>query len=82
MDPARSQRAHRHAGVDEIVHALRGLGVMTRDGLARAVHADSWRTTDFGSALRAAEHEGRVRRLGDDLYELTEQERAFLDGAP
>jgi hypothetical protein len=55
---------------------------MTRDGLARAVHADSWRTTDFGSALRAAEHEGRVRRLGDDLYELTEQERAFLDGAP
>jgi len=43
-------------------------GVLTREGLLEAVHAECWRVP-FEVALERAVRSGRVRRLSDDLFE-------------
>lgn len=65
------------AEVDEIVHVLRSYGVLTGPTLAALIGARHWNgESPFGLALKRGIALGRVRRLGDDLYELTEAERA------
>ena len=60
------------AEVEDIVNALRGYRVLTRAGLAEACGAAHWSDSGFRRALAQAVSTGRVRRLGDDLYEISE----------
>jgi hypothetical protein len=60
------------AEVEAIVNALRGYRVLTRAGLAEACGAAHWSDSGFRRALAQAVSTGRVRRLGDDLYEISE----------
>jgi hypothetical protein len=60
------------AEVEDIVNALRGYRVLTRAGLAEACSAAHWSDSGFRRALAQAVSTGRVRRLGDDLYEISE----------
>jgi hypothetical protein len=59
------------AEVEEIVNALRGYRVLTRKRLAKVCGAAHWSDSGFKRALARAEATGRVRRLGDDLYEIS-----------
>ena len=43
-------------------------GVLTRERLCEAAHAERWHVS-FDYALRRAVQAGRVRRLSDDLFE-------------
>jgi hypothetical protein len=58
--------------VEDVVRALRGYRVLTRAGLVEACGAAHWADRSFAQALGEAVSTGRVRRLGDDLYETTE----------
>jgi hypothetical protein len=60
------------AEVEEIVHALRGYRVLTRARLAEVCGAAHWSDAGFRRALAQAVSSGRIRRLGDDLYEISE----------
>ena len=63
------------AEVEMLVRALRSYGVLTRDRLAEAAHADHWTGPIFEMALAQGVAERRIKRLGDGLYELGESER-------
>lgn len=65
-------RTHVDAEVEDIVRTLRGYGVLTRERLAEMSHAGRWRESTFDLALASAVDAGRVRRLSDELYELSE----------
>jgi hypothetical protein len=67
-------RAHsrQEAEVEALVRALRGHGVLTRARLAEASGAAHWSDSGFNGALAEAIAAGRIRRLGDDLYEVGE----------
>lgn len=56
------------AEVRIVVRALRPYGALQRDALGRLVHAERWREGTLGLALAAAEHRGRVRRIGAGFY--------------
>jgi 3-phenylpropionate/trans-cinnamate dioxygenase ferredoxin reductase subunit len=58
--------------VEDVVRALRGYGVLTRARLVEACGAAHWPDRSFTQALREAVSTGRVKRLGDDLYEIPE----------
>lgn len=73
LQPIRTQ-CRLDAEVAEIVRALRGYQVLTRCGLAEACHARHWREPAFDRALERALESGVVRRLGDDLYELVDED--------
>ena len=60
------------AEVDDIVHALRGYRVLTRARLREACGAAHWSDSGFKHALARAVSTGRVRQLGDDLYEIAD----------
>ena len=60
------------AEVEDIVHALRGFGVLTRAHLVDVCGAAHWSDSGFKRALAHAVSTGRIRRLGDDLYEIAE----------
>jgi hypothetical protein len=60
------------AEVEDIVSALRRYGVLTRARLAELCGSAHWPDSGFGSTLRQAVSTGRVRRLGDELYEVAE----------
>jgi hypothetical protein len=60
------------AEVEHIVHALRGYRVLTRARLREVCGAAHWSDSGFKRALAYAVSTGRVRKLGDDLYEITE----------
>jgi 3-phenylpropionate/trans-cinnamate dioxygenase ferredoxin reductase subunit len=60
------------AEVEDVVHALRGYRVLTRARLLEVCGAAHWSDTGFMRALDRAVSSGRVRRLDDDLYEITE----------
>ncbi len=60
------------AEVEAVVRALRGYGVLTHDRLVEVCGAAHWSDHGFRRALGKALSDGRVRRLGDDLYEATE----------
>ena len=58
--------------VEDIVRALRGYRVLTRDRLVEVCGAAHWSDSGFRQALARAVSTGRVRQLGDELYETTE----------
>jgi hypothetical protein len=60
----------------EIIKALRSYGVLTRDRLCEIVTGAEWRNGHFDVCLAGLVKQGRVLRLGDELYELSEEERA------
>jgi len=62
--------SRQEAEIEEIVRALRNYGVLTRPRLAELCGSAHWADHGFKSALRQAVATGRVRRLGDDLYEV------------
>jgi hypothetical protein len=60
------------AEVEEIVNALRRYRVLTRTRLAEVCGAAHWSDSGFRRALAQAVSSGTVRRLGADLYEISE----------
>jgi hypothetical protein len=60
------------AEVEAIVSALRGYGVLTRARLAEICGATHWSDSGFRRAVAQAVSSGRIKRLGDDLYEISE----------
>jgi hypothetical protein len=69
-----STRPHsrQEAEVEDIVRALRGYGVLTRARLLDLCGAAHWSDAGARRALARAVSSGRIRRLGDDLYEIAE----------
>jgi hypothetical protein len=61
---------------EEIVKALRSYGVLTHDRLCEIVTGLEWREGHFDVCLSGLIKGGRVIRLGDELYELSDEERA------
>jgi len=61
---------------EEIVRKLRSYGVLTHDRLCEMVDGTEWREGHFDVCLSALVKSGRVTRLGDDLYELSDEEPA------
>ena len=72
------EKAHNYSEAEgeEIVKALRSYGVLTRDRLCEMVAGEEWRESHFDVCLAGLVKRGRVVRLGDELYELSEEERA------
>jgi lipoyl-dependent peroxiredoxin len=72
--PARSSspwpHSRREAEVERIVRALRGYGVLTRARLLDVCGAAHWSDAGARRALADAVSSGRIRQLGDDLYEI------------
>jgi len=60
------------AETEDIVHALRRYGVLTRARLLELCGAAHWSDSGAEGALAHAVSSGRVRQLGDDLYEIAE----------
>lgn len=61
------------AEIEEIVLILRRYGVMPVQRVATLAGAASWHAdSEFGRALARAVTLKRIRRLGIDLYELTD----------
>jgi hypothetical protein len=60
------------AEVEDIVRALRGYGVLTRTRLLEVCGAAQWSDPGARRALALAVSSGRIRQLGDDLYEIAE----------
>ena len=71
-------KAHNYneAEGEEIVRALRSYGVLTHDRLCEIVGGQEWRESHFDVCLSGLVKRGRVNRLGDELYELSDEERA------
>jgi len=57
---------------EDIVHALRSYGVLTRARLLDICGAAHWSDSGAERALSHALSSGRIRQLGDDLYEIAE----------
>jgi 3-phenylpropionate/trans-cinnamate dioxygenase ferredoxin reductase component len=64
------------AEIEDVVSALRGYGVLTHADLVEVCGAAHWSDHGFLRALDEAVSTGKVRRLGEDLYELTEHHRS------
>jgi hypothetical protein len=60
---------------EEICKALRSYGVLTHDRLCEMVGGQEWRESHFDVCLSGLVKRGRVIRLGDELYELSDEER-------
>ncbi len=60
------------AEIEDIVHALRRYGVLTRARLLELCGAAHWSDSGAEGALAHAVSSGRIRQLGDDLYEIAE----------
>jgi hypothetical protein len=69
-----STRLHsrQEAEVEDLVRALRGYGVLTRARLLDVCGATHWSDAGAKRALARAVSTGRIRQLGDDLYEIGE----------
>lgn len=70
--PSPWPRSRLEAEVEDVVNALRGYRVLTRARLVEVCGAAHWSDRGFRRALDEAISTGRVRRLGDDLYEIIE----------
>lgn len=71
--PPEPPSARLDAEIEEIVQILRRYGVMPVQRVATLVGADYWHADSrFGRALERAVTLKRIRRLGVDLCELTE----------
>jgi len=64
--------SRQEAEVEAVISALRGYGVLTRARLAEVSGAVHWSDSGFRRALEQAVSSGLIRRLGDDLYEISE----------
>jgi lipoyl-dependent peroxiredoxin len=67
-----SPHSRQEVEVDKIVRVLRGYGVLTRARLLHECGAAHWSDSGARQALALAVSSGRIRRLGDDLYEIAE----------
>jgi hypothetical protein len=56
--------------VHDLVMALRSFEVLTRDGLRQQVCGGRWPDRNFDEALRRGIHEGQIKDLGADLFEV------------
>jgi hypothetical protein len=67
-------KAHtrQEAEVEDVVRALATYGVLTRAGLADICGAAHWTDPGFRMAIARAISSGRIRPLGDELYEICE----------
>ena len=76
VPPAASSSTRPHsrqeAEVEDLVRALRGYGVLTRARLLDVCGATHWSDAGARRALARAVSSGRIRQLGDDLYEIAE----------
>jgi lipoyl-dependent peroxiredoxin len=83
--PARSSspwpHSRREAEVERIVRALRGYGVLTRARLLDVSGAAHWSDAGARRALADAVSSGRIRQLGDDLYEIATPRSDEADAA-
>jgi lipoyl-dependent peroxiredoxin len=64
--------SRQEAEVEDIVRALRGYRVLTRARLLDVCGAAHWSDSGAKRALVHAVSSGRIRQLGDDLYEIAE----------
>jgi hypothetical protein len=71
-EPSPWPHIRQEAEVEAVVNSLRGYGVLTRARLAQVCGAAHWADSGFSRALALAVSSGRIRRLGDDLYEVSE----------
>jgi hypothetical protein len=75
--PSRSSAPGAHsrqeAEAEDIVRALRKYGVLTRPRLLEVCGAAHWSDTGAKQAIAKAVASGRIRPLGDELYEITER---------
>jgi lipoyl-dependent peroxiredoxin len=62
--------SRQEAEVEDIVHALRRYGVLTRTRLLDICGAAHWSDSGAKRALADAVSSGKIRQLGDDLYEI------------
>ncbi len=69
---SRLPHSRQQAEVEAIVRALRGYRVLTRARLLDLAGAAHWSDAGGNQALAHAVSSGRIKQLGDDLYELTE----------
>jgi lipoyl-dependent peroxiredoxin len=67
-----SPHSRQEAEVEDVVRALRGYGVLTRARLLDACGAAHWSDSGAKRALAHAVSSGRIRQLGEDLYEIAE----------
>jgi len=70
--PSPWPHSRQEAEVEAIVRALRGYGVLTRARLAEVSGAAHWSDSGFRGALTQAISSGRIRGLGENLYEISE----------
>jgi hypothetical protein len=70
-------RSQLDADVLELVRTLRSYGVLTKARLAELSGAMHWSSEFvFENALTTAVASGQITKLGDELFELSEPERA------
>ena len=75
LSPGHSSRpshSRQDAEVEHVVRTLRGYGVLTRARLLELCGAGHWSDGGGRRAVADAVSSGRVRRLGDDLYEIAD----------
>ena len=60
------------AAVETLARVLGSYGVLTGEWLRELSGARFWRGPSFDAVLEEALRAGRIRRLGDGLYELDE----------
>jgi hypothetical protein len=63
------------AEVTQVVRVLRSFGVLTRHAICERVGGERWPDHQFEATLKQGVREGRIRALGDDLFELGEREQ-------
>jgi osmotically inducible protein OsmC len=75
LSPGHSSRpshSRQDAEVEDVVRTLRGYGVLTRARLLDLCGAAHWSDGGGRRAVASAVSSGRIRQLGDDLYEIAE----------
>jgi osmotically inducible protein OsmC len=70
--PARPSHSRQDAEVEDVVRTLRGYGVLTRARLLELCGAGHWSDGGGRRAVADAVSSGRIRQLGDDLYEIAD----------
>ena len=69
---ARRSHSRQQAEVEDVVRTLRGYGVLTRARLLELCGAGHWSDGGGRRAVADAVSSGRIRQLGDDLYEIAD----------
>ena len=69
---SRPSHSRHEAEVEDVVRTLRGYGVLTRARLLELCGAAHWSDRGGRRAIADAVSSGRIRQLGDDLYEIAD----------